>query len=723
MEHWRFELDADGIALITFDMAGRKVNTLSTQTLAEFAELVERVRTDDSIRGVVIASAKPGNFCAGGDLEDISTVAGPGEPGREAETLAAAVARMTRDIGLFRGIETCGKPVACAIEGAALGGGAELAMACHHRVAADAPATVLGLPEGGLGLLPGGGGTQRLPRLVGIAASLPILLQGARKTAAEALKMGWVNQVVPAGEAIAAARRWVIELGDPVQPWDKRGFQLPGGGPYVQANSEALAVAAAMSRQRFFGNYPAQENILSAVYEGTQVPFDTGLRIEMREFIKTVRTPQALAMIRTLFLSPHEIRSGANRPAGYPVRSFRKATVLGAGLMGGGIACVQAQAGIDTILIDATQEAAERGKAYTARYLDKAVSRGKLAREQADAILARITPTTDYALVEGSDIVVEAVFEDREVKAQVTRLAEARLAPGAIMATNTSTLPITGLAAASVRPADFIGLHFFSPVERMDLVEVIRGEKTSDEALAAAFDYVAAIRKTPIVVRDSRGFYTSRTITRYLDEPCEMLLEGIAPAIIENIGLMTGMPVGPFTLPDAIGLELPLHVLEQTKRDLGNAYQPTAADTVLRFLVETHGRHGRRNGKGFHDYSADGKEKTLWPGLSELAPPTLTDAFDPAVKDELKRRILYRMALEAAKCMEEGVVTDPREADVGAILGFSFPSWTGGPISLIEQVGLARFVAECDSLADRYGERFRPCQMLRTMAAKGRSFY
>jgi 3-hydroxyacyl-CoA dehydrogenase/enoyl-CoA hydratase/3-hydroxybutyryl-CoA epimerase len=428
-------------------------------------------------------------------------------------------------------------------------------------------------------------------------------------------------------------------------------------------------------------------------------------------------------MIRSLFLSPREIRNGANRPAGHPVRTFRKATVLGAGLMGGGIALVQAQAGIETILIDTTQEAAERGKAYSARFLEKSVSRGKLTQDKADAILARITPTTDYALVEGSDIVVEAVFEDREVKGEVTRKAEARLAPGAIMATNTSTLPITGLAGASVRPASFIGLHFFSPVERMELVEIIRGEQTSDETLAAAFDYVAAIRKAPIVVRDSRGFYTSRTITRYLDEPCEMLLEGIAPAIVENIGLMTGMPVGPFTLPDAIGLELPYHVLEQTKRDLGDDYQPTAVDTVLKFLVETHGRHGRRNGKGFFDYSADGKEKTLWPGLADLAAPTLTDAFDPAIKDELKKRILYRMSLEAAKCMEEGVVTDPREADVGAILGFSFPGWTGGPISLIEQVGVAKFVEECDGLAERYGERFRPCQMLRTMATEGRSFY
>ena len=596
-------------------------------------------------------------------------------------------------------------------------------MACHYRVAADSDKVVLGLPEGGLGLLPGGGGTQRLPRLIGIRESLPILLQGATKTAAEALAIGLVNEIAPVGQAVERARAWVLTSGDPVQPWDKPKFKVPGGGPYVQVNSEAIAMHAAMSRVKFYDNYPAQGHILTALYEGIQVPIDAGLHIEMNEFIRTVRSPQALAMIRTLFLSPREIKSGVNRPAGYPVRTFKKASVLGAGLMGAGIACVQAQQGIETVLIDRTQEAAEKGRAYTAKYLGKQVSRGRMTQEDADVILARILPTTDYAHVRGSDIVIEAVFEDRDVKADVTRLAESELGEDAIMATNTSTLPITGLAFASVRPQNFIGLHFFSPVERMDLVEIISGEQTSQAALAAAYDYIAAIRKTPISVKDSRGFYTSRTITRYLDEPCEMLVEGIAPAIIENIGLMTGMPMGPLSLPDAIGLELPYHVAAQTKRDLGDAYESTATDTVLAFLVEKHGRYGRRNGKGFYDYSDDGKVKTLWPGLSELAAPVVTDAFSDDVKTELKKRILYRMSLEAAKCMEEGVVTDPREADVGAILGFGFPKWTGGPISLIEQVGVAKFVEECDALADRHGERFRPGQMLRTMAAEGSTFY
>jgi 3-hydroxyacyl-CoA dehydrogenase/enoyl-CoA hydratase/3-hydroxybutyryl-CoA epimerase len=723
MKHWTLEIDGDGIALLTFDMAGRSANMLSAETIDELGDIIGRIETDAAIKGVVIASAKPGFFCAGGELTHIKSFAGPPELGKEAETLAADVVRMTRDTAVFRRLETSGKPVACAIEGQALGGGAELTLCCHYRVSADTEKARFGLPEGGLGLLPGGGGTQRLPRLVGIKAALPLLLEGKPISAAEGLKIGWVDEIVSEGETILAAKRWIREKGDPVQPWDKRDFKIPGGGPYAPGNSDAIAVATALSRQKYFGNYPAQGHILAAVYEGTQVPFEAGMRIEMREFIKTVRSPQALAMIRALFLSPREIKSGANRPAGIPVKQFKKAAVIGAGLMGAGIAHVQAAAGIETILVDVTQEAAERGKAYSAKYLDKGIARGKMTREKADAILARIIPTTDYDRIAGADIVVEAVFEDRDVKAEVTRLAEAQLAPGAIMGSNTSTLPITGLASNSARPENFIGLHFFSPVERMELVEVIRGEKTSDETLAAALDYIAAIRKTPIVVNDARGFYTSRTITQYLEEPCHMLLEGIAPAIIENVGRMTGMPVAPLALADAIGLELPLHVLEQTKRDLGDDYVPTAGDTVLQKLVAEEGRHGRRNGKGFYDYSEDGKTSALWPGLSSLAEPTVTDAFDAGIKDDLKKRLLYSMSLVAARCMEEGVISDPREADVGAILGFGFPGWTGGPISLIEQVGVKAFVEDCDRLADLHGARFRPCAMLREMAAEGRTFY
>lgn len=723
MKNWKLDVDQDGIALVTFDMADRSVNTLNPETLDELREIVERIRADGAIKGAIFASAKPGNFCAGGELTFIRSMVGPAVPGKEAETLAEDVARLTEEQTLFRELETCGKPIAGAIEGQALGGGAELLLAFHYRVASDSPTVRIGLIEGSLGILPAGGSTQRLPRIVGIKAALPLLLDSKIIDAAEAAKIGLVDLVVSDGQAIHAARAWLRAGGNPVQPWDKKGYAVPGGGPYANGNSDALAVAAAMSRQKYFGNYPAQEHLLSALYEGIQVPFDAGLRIEMREFIKAARSPQALSIIRTQKLSPREIRKGANRPAGYPVREFKKAAVIGAGLMGGGIAHAQAAAGIETVLIDMTQEAADKGKDHVRASLDKAVKRGRSTRAEADAILGRILATTDYEAIAGADIVIEAVFEDRGVKADVTRRAEARLAPGAIMASNTSTLPITGLAEASARPENFIGLHFFSPVDRMELVEVIRGEQTSDETLAASLDYIAAVGKTPIVVKDSRGFYTSRTITAYLEEPCEMLIEGVAPAIVENIGEMTGMPVGPLSLPDAIGLELSYHVLRQNRLESDNSAAPTAAETVLHTLVVEHGRHGRRNGKGFYDYSEDGKTKSLWPGLSELSEPTLTDAFDDQVKRDLKNRILYRMSLEAAKCLEEGVISDPREADVGANLGFGFPAWTGGPLSLIEQVGIPAFVEHCDRYADRYGERFRPGAMLREMAASGKTFY
>ncbi len=721
MKHWTIEIDADGIALALFDMAGSRANTLSNESIAELGEIVARVRDDAAIKGLVIASGKPGNFCAGGDLPDLDQLAGPPDPARAQQILAADFDRFSRGHAMFRALETSGKPVACAIEGLALGGGVELAMACHYRVVGGEKAK-LGFPEVSIGLMQGGGGTQRLPQLVGVQAALKMLLDPRPITAAEAHKIGLVNALVPAGEAIAAARSWIVGGGDAVQPWDKKGAKIPGGAPHQPGVSDGIAVATAMSRKMLFGNYPAQKNILSAVYEGTLAPFDAALRIETRYFVKTLRSPEAKAMIRSLFTSPKQLAGGANRPAGVPQATFDKVTVLGAGLMGAGIAYVQAAAGIDSVLIDRTQEAADKGKDYARKVTAKAVERGQMSQDKADALLARITATTDYAQVKGSRLVVEAVFEDRAVKAEVTQLAEAQIDAHAIMATNTSTLPITSLATASERPENYIGLHFFSPVERMGLVEIIRGDKTSDATLAAAFDYVAAIGKTPIVAKDARGFYTSRTITKYLDEPCEMLAEGIAPAIIENIGKSTGMPMAPFALADAIGLELPIHVRSQTKADLGDAFVPSKADEILGALV-AHGRLGRRNGKGFYDYSEDGRDKSLWAGLSSIAEPTVTDAFDSTLQRDLRNRMLYGLALEAAKCIEEGVITDPREADLGALMAFGFPSWTGGPISLIDMLGVQAFVEQCDRLADQCGERFRPGTMLRDMARDGRSFY
>ncbi len=705
----------DGVAVYSFDVPGRSMNTLTSEVLGELREITEEIRNDASIKGAVIASGKASGFCAGADLGELGGVAG-GQADRA--VLFESVFAINRT---FRDLETCGKPVAAAIAGVALGGGFELALACHHRVVAANEKIQLGLPESKVGLLPGGGGTQRLPRLIGAMKALPLMLEGKSVSPDEALKLGLVHQVVPAEEVVAKARAWVAGGGDAVAPWDKKDFKIPGGGPYTPATAQVFVMGNAMLRKQSYGNYPAQINIMSAVYEGLQVPIDAGLRIESRYFAKTLLTPQASGMIRTLFLSMDQLGKGAARPKIEQKFTPKKVAVLGAGMMGAGIAYVQAMAGIETVLIDMSQEAADRGRDYSAKLLDKAVSRGKMTREKADGVLALITPTTDYTHVRGSDLVVEAVFEERGLKAEITRKAEAFLAEDAVFGSNTSTLPITGLAEASVRPDKFIGIHFFSPVDRMGLVEIIMGQQTSQETLAKAVDYVLKIRKTPIVVNDSRGFYTSRCFATFIQEGLELLTDGIAPAIIDNVGRATGMPRGPLEMHDDVALDLSLKVRQQTQKDLGDKFQPTASDPIIERMVTGLGRYGRKNGKGFYDYPAEGA-KRLWPGLADLAPVSQTDA-EPALVEEIRKRLLYRQAVEAARCMEENVVTSAREADVGAILGWGFAPWTGGPISMIEGMGIARFVEECDALAQKFGARFSPPQMLRDMAARGDSFY
>ncbi len=623
---------------------------------------------------------------------------------------------------MFRALETCGKPVAVALEGLALGGGLELALACHYRVAAKSPRLQIGLPESKVGLLPGGGGTQRLPRLMGAMKALPYLLEGKSMTAEEALANGVVHEVVEPGQALDAAKAWIRTKGDAVAPWDRKDFKIPGGGPYTPGGAQVFIMGNAMLRKQSYGNYPAQKHIMSCVYEGLQVPIDAGLRIESRYFVKTLQQPQARAMIRSLFLSMQELSKGAARPKDVPPYDVKKAAVIGAGMMGAGIAYVQAMAGIETVLIDVTVEAAEKGKSHAQGLLEKQVKRGKLDRAKADAVLGLIHATADYAAVKGCDLVVEAVFENREIKAEVTRKAEAELAQTAVFGSNTSTLPITGLAEVSARPANFIGIHFFSPVDNMGLVEIIMGRQTSQETLAKSIDYVLKIKKTPIVVNDSRGFYTSRCFGTFVQEGLEMLAEGVAPAIIDNVGRMTGMPRGPLEMNDDVALDLSYKIGEQTKKDLGDAYVAPKFQPLLEKMVVQLGRYGRKNGKGFYDYPADGGPKRLWPGLLELVTPTMTEA-PPAFVQELKTRLLYRQAVEAARCFEERVVTDPRDGDVGAILGWGFAPWTGGPFSLIDSVGVAAFVAECDRLAQAYGPRFAPPQLLRDMAAQGEGFY
>ena len=504
-----------------------------------------------------------------------------------------------------------------------------------------------------------------------------------------------------------------------MQPWDKKNYKIPGGGPYDGGPAaEIFAMAIANTRKASYGNYPALEAILACVYEGVQVPMDAGLRIETRQLVSLFQHPSAANMVRSLFISSGELAKGARRPKAAPKSECKKIAVLGAGMMGSGIAYVSAMAGIDVVLIDSTLENAAKGKAYSENLLSKAVARGGRTEAEKSAILARITPSTDYSGLANVDMVIEAVFEDRNVKAAVTAKAEAAMPATSIFGSNTSTLPITGLAEKSSRPEQFIGVHFFSPVDRMGLVEIIMGKKTSDAALAVAIDYVRKIKKTPIVVNDSRGFYTSRVFSTYVNEGIAMLSEGIKPALIENAGKMTGMPVGPLAVSDEVSLELMYHIADQTKKDLGAAYKPSTVDTLLEEVVIKQGRLGKKNRKGWYDYP-EGAKKKLWPGIAQLVKQAATE---PDVA-ELKKRFFYVQALDTARCFEEGVLTDVRDADVGAIQGWGFAPYTGGPLSLIDTVGTVEFVRECDRMAQAYGERFAPNKLLREMAAKGESFY
>ncbi|HYC69493.1 3-hydroxyacyl-CoA dehydrogenase NAD-binding domain-containing protein [Brevundimonas sp.] len=714
MENFKIDVDADGIALITFDVPGRSMNTLTSGVMAEIPQWVERIKTDDAIKGAVLTSGKASGFCAGADLGDM---AGGMLGGADLQAAYDAGWRLN---GALRALETCGKPVAAAINGLALGGGLELTLACHYRVVGDSPKIQLGLPEIKVGLFPGGGGTQRLSRLIGVQAAMMAMSEGKSFRPNDAKGAGIVHEVVPVGGEVEAAKAWIKGGGKAVQPWDDKSFKLPGGGPYHPAGIQNFLVGNAMIRKQSYGNYPAVLNLMKAVYEGVQVPMDAALRIETRYFIKTLMTPQAQGMIRSLFLSKQELDKGAVRPAGVPKSDPKKVAVIGAGMMGAGIAYVQAMAGIETILIDRDQESADKGKAHVEELLKKRLSRGQLTQDKFDALLASVTATTDYDLIKGSDLVIEAVFENREIKAEVTKRAEAQLEPGAVFGSNTSTLPITGLAEASVRPEDFIGIHFFSPVDKMMLVEIILGEKTGEAAIAKSLDYVMKIKKTPIVVNDGRGFYTSRCFGTYVAEGLAMLEEGYAPALIDNIGRMTGMPRGPLEMHDDVALDLSVKIAKQTKEDLGDAYEPLPGWKIVQTMVEDLGRYGRKNGKGFYDYET--KPKKLWSGLSDLAPVKINDSTPEMVEDQ-KRRLLYRQAVEVARCWEEGVIDDPREADVGAILAWGFAPWTGGPITLIDQTGLKAFVEQADKYAAKYGDRFSPPQLLRDMAEQGRTFY
>jgi 3-hydroxyacyl-CoA dehydrogenase/enoyl-CoA hydratase/3-hydroxybutyryl-CoA epimerase len=711
--------DTDGIAVITWDMPGRSMNVMNDASLGEFAAAVDNVLADPATKGVVITSGKPA-FIAGADLDWLEAMLA-GAPGEATEARIRGLFDRFMDVHrLFRRIETAKKPFVAAINGTALGGGFEVCLACHRRIATDDPRALLGLPESKIGLFPGFGGTQRYLRMLGALEALTLLLEGTYLSPAQALARGLVDEIAPAAELVARAKDWIRTAPAEalVKPWDKPGFVAPSADPRTLAGVQAFSAANAMQRAKTYGNYPALDAIQAVVYRGMLVPLDTGLRIETKAFAKLALDPRARNMVRTQFINLQRANRLARRPAAVARKRFSRIGVLGAGLMGSGIAHVAARAGIDVVLLDMNEETAGRGLDHIRSQQKAAVERGRTGEAEARAIVARVQPTADYARLAGAELVIEAVFENREVKAEVTRRADAVLGSETVFASNTSTLPITGLAQASVRPERFIGLHFFSPVERMPLVEIIRGERTGEEALAWSMDFVRQIGKTPIVVNDSRGFYTSRVFGTYTREAVLMLAEGVRPALIENGGKAAGMPMPPLALSDEVAISLIHQVAVQTAKDLGDKYRPTAADRLIAEMVERQNRPGRRAGKGFYDYPADGP-KRLWPGLFQLASEAATQ---PSLGD-VKTRYLAIQALEAARCLEENVVTDPADADVGALLGWGFAPWTGGPLSYIDMLGTGPFVELCDRLAQKHGQRFLPNAMLRDLARRGGSIY
>ena len=716
-----YKVDSDGIAIITWDLENRSMNVLNAQSVNEYRDIVEKLVKDDQVKGIIIASAKEA-FIAGADLtsNDTFNFDKIGEDKvAAAQTIYDGVMNLNK---LFRTMETSGKPFVAAINGRALGGGLEICLACHYRVAIDNDRIQIGQPEAKIGLIPGAGGTQRVPRLAGVTQDvMGFLLAGNPVTPKKAMSMGLVNEIVEKDMLIEVSKKYILDNGKAVQPWDEKGFRLPSGAPYTPKGMMIWAAASSSLRKMSYGNYPAQKAILSALYEGVQVPIDAGLRIEARQMTKVIMDPVSRNMVRSLFVNMQALNKGARRPKDFEKYNVKKVGILGAGLMGAGIAYVTAKAGIEVILIDQNQEGADKGKDYSVKLLDKALSRKKTTEEKKEKLLGLITPTTDYAKLNGADLIIEAVFENRDIKADVTAKAESQISETAVFGSNTSTLPITGLAKNSSRPANFIGVHYFSPVEKMPLVEIIMGEETSQETLAKTMDYVQKIKKTAIVVNDSRGFFTSRVFGTYTGEGMEMLAEGINPALIENAGKMTGMPMAPLALMDAVALDLAYKVGVQTKKDYeaeGKEFPISEPQKVLEEFVEKQGRLGKKNNKGFYEYPENGK-KFLWPELFKLY-DQIEDQPDVEI---LKQRLLYIQALETAKCYEENVLTDVRDADIGAILGWGMAPWTGGPLSFIDMVGIKEFVAEADKLAQKYGDRFTPCKMLRDMAEKNESFH
>ena len=719
MTDFTLATDADGVATLTWDVAGKSMNVMSTEGFSLLDALIGQALADPTIKGIILTSAKK-DFAGGMDLNIIARMKDGGAQG--------IFDGVTRIHGILRRIERAGmdpktlkggKPIVAALPGTALGIGLELPLACHRIIAADNPKAKIGLPEIMVGIFPGAGGTTRLVRKLGALAAAPFLLEGKLSDPKAAKAAGLIDEVVAPEALLSRAKEWVLAATDSdlVKPWDAKSYKMPGGTPYQPAGFMTFVGASAMVLGKTMGVYPAAKALLSAVYEGALVPFDTALRIEARWFTGVLLNPSSGAMIRSLFINKEALEKGAVRPA-QPDQAVRRLGVIGAGMMGAGIAYVAANAGIVVVLIDASQEAADRGRAHSEDLLDKGIQRRKVTPEQKAEVLGRILATTDYAALSGCDLIVEAVFEDPKVKAEVTARVEAATGPDCIFATNTSTLPISSLAKASQRPDQFIGIHFFSPVDKMMLVEIIRGKATGDRAVAKALDFVRQIRKTPIVVNDARFFYANRCIIPYINEGIRMVAEGVEPALVENAAKLVGMPLGPLQLVDETSIDLGVKIAKATKAAMGDAYPDSAVDTVL-FAMADGGRLGRKTNAGFYAYDAAGKREGLWPGLAATYPvadlqPDLT---------EVQHRLLFAQVLEAVRALEDGVLTDIREGDVGAILGWGFAPWSGGPFSWLDIIGAPRAVEICDALTVSHGPRFAAPDLLRDMAAQGDTFY
>jgi 3-hydroxyacyl-CoA dehydrogenase/enoyl-CoA hydratase/3-hydroxybutyryl-CoA epimerase len=697
----RYDKGDDRVVTLTLDAPGAPVNTMTEAWKKAFHEAVARLQEEkDAIAGVILCSAKK-TFFAGAELKDVLQLTE-----KDAPRFFAELEAIKHD---FRVLEKLGKPVVAALEGAALGGGWELALSAHCRICLNDERIELGLPEATLGLLPGAGGVTKTVRLLGIQASLPMLMEGKTMRPAEAAKLGFLQGLAAnRDDLFRMAREWIAKNPAPKQPWDEENYRIPGGTPASPQIAQMLTIAPAMLIEKTRGLYPAPEAIMAAAVEGASVDFDTALRIESRYIAKLAVGPVAKNLI-TLFFNRTAIRSGASRPKDVPKWKATKVGILGAGMMGGGIAWANASRGVPCILKDVTLEAAQKGKAYSEKLAEK---------RNRPQVPGFIKPTANVQDLQGCDLIIEAVFEKRDLKAQVTKEAEPMLAPGGIFASNTSTLPITGLAQASAKPESFIGLHFFSPVDKMQLVEIIKGRKTSPETLARACDYVQQIGKIPIVVNDSRGFYTSRTFGTFVAEGCSMLMEGIPAAVIENAGRLAGMPVGPLAVIDETSMSLSVHVMEQTKADLeaeGKKYAPLPGQEVLLRMVKEFRRPGRAGGGGFYEYPKEGK-KYLWPDLARhFGKKNAKWDFE-----ELKERILYRQAIETARCLEEGVLEHVHDGNIGSVFGIGFPAWAGGALQYVNHIGVKKFVKRADELAKKVGPRFAPPKLLRDLAAKGK---